>query len=463
MPTFASSGGELLLADQGPLKRATCPQPFCLSVSSPPQIKDFDVGDLVDKKNARRYDDCLSYTMVASKKVGGWVTGGTRAPHAALARMRRPCFRNLVLAVLAVLKAARSRAALPALANSAPVMPATVSRPKARPAWAAPSAQHRPAGRPRGCAAQALQEAGLEKGANPDGHGSLDKTRVGVLVGSGMGGLTGERCGLGGRGTQHEGTGRQAYKSTGSVNGGPPAVLAILGQKAPGGPLRRTPRRMGPGTPTTPPWSPATRPTPPPPHPTAPPPPAVFQDGVKALVEKGYKKITPFFIPYAITNMGGWGWRPDAPAALGPSMRRIPTQPPYEVKEPGACCRGHQPCALVRCPSLAQCGLHMLKPRMQACTSCTCGVTAGGGSPSRFLPAGSHSPPCRRPRRPAVQAARCWPLTRASWAPTTPSPPPAPPPTTPSCRVGGRAGQGARICGRPRASGGTTRRFLTAL
>jgi hypothetical protein len=32
---------------------------------------------------------------------------------------------------------------------------------------------------------------------------------------------------------------------------------------------------------------------------------AVFQDGVKALVEKGYKKITPFFIPYAITNMGG--------------------------------------------------------------------------------------------------------------------------------------------------------------
>ena len=69
------------------------------------QIKDFDVGDLVDKKNARRYDDCLSYTMVASKK--------------------------------------------------------------------------------------ALQQAGLEKGANADGHGALDKSRVGVLVGSGMGGLTG--------------------------------------------------------------------------------------------------------------------------------------------------------------------------------------------------------------------------------------------------------------------------------
>ena len=38
---------------------------------------------------------------------------------------------------------------------------------------------------------QALQAAGLEKGANPEGYGSLDKTRVGVLVGSGMGGLTG--------------------------------------------------------------------------------------------------------------------------------------------------------------------------------------------------------------------------------------------------------------------------------
>eukprot|EP00232_Nephroselmis_pyriformis_P001028 CAMPEP_0182912280 /NCGR_PEP_ID=MMETSP0034_2-20130328/37432_1 /TAXON_ID=156128 /ORGANISM="Nephroselmis pyriformis, Strain CCMP717" /LENGTH=478 /DNA_ID=CAMNT_0025048943 /DNA_START=18 /DNA_END=1454 /DNA_ORIENTATION=- len=32
---------------------------------------------------------------------------------------------------------------------------------------------------------------------------------------------------------------------------------------------------------------------------------SVFQDGVKNLVEKGHKKISPFFIPYAITNMGG--------------------------------------------------------------------------------------------------------------------------------------------------------------
>ena len=31
----------------------------------------------------------------------------------------------------------------------------------------------------------------------------------------------------------------------------------------------------------------------------------VFQDGVKNMIEKGFKKISPFFIPYAITNMGG--------------------------------------------------------------------------------------------------------------------------------------------------------------
>ncbi|KAJ4851582.1 3-oxoacyl-[acyl-carrier-protein] synthase I, chloroplastic [Turnera subulata] len=30
----------------------------------------------------------------------------------------------------------------------------------------------------------------------------------------------------------------------------------------------------------------------------------VFSDGVQALIQKGYKKITPFFIPYSITNMG---------------------------------------------------------------------------------------------------------------------------------------------------------------
>ncbi|CAL5226214.1 g9054 [Coccomyxa viridis] len=97
------------------------------------QIKDLDIEGLVDKKNARRYDDCILYSLISAKK--------------------------------------------------------------------------------------ALKDAGIEKGS--EAFEKLDKTRSGVLIGSGMGGLT------------------------------------------------------------------------------------VFQDGVKNLVEKGYKKITPFFIPYAITNMGG--------------------------------------------------------------------------------------------------------------------------------------------------------------
>lgn len=99
------------------------------------QIKNFDDEGLIDKKNARRYDDCLKYTMVAGKK--------------------------------------------------------------------------------------ALIQAGLSKDHHAQAYSNLDLTRCGVLVGSGMGGLS------------------------------------------------------------------------------------VFQDGVKSLVEKGYKKISPFFIPYAITNMGG--------------------------------------------------------------------------------------------------------------------------------------------------------------
>ncbi|KAG8064672.1 hypothetical protein GUJ93_ZPchr0004g40355 [Zizania palustris] len=65
---------------------------------------------------------------------------------------------------------------------------------------------------------KALENAGLGKGS--DEHSKLDKVRAGVLVGTGMGGLT------------------------------------------------------------------------------------VFSDGVQNLIEKGYRKISPFFIPYAITNMG---------------------------------------------------------------------------------------------------------------------------------------------------------------
>lgn len=30
----------------------------------------------------------------------------------------------------------------------------------------------------------------------------------------------------------------------------------------------------------------------------------VYSDGVQSLLEKGYKRMSPFFIPYAITNMG---------------------------------------------------------------------------------------------------------------------------------------------------------------
>jgi len=99
------------------------------------QITDFDVEGLIDAKNARRYDDCLKYTVVSGRK--------------------------------------------------------------------------------------ALIQAGLDKDRNPEGHAKLDVSRVGVLIGTGMGGLT------------------------------------------------------------------------------------VFQDGVQNLVQKGYKKMSPFFIPYAITNMGG--------------------------------------------------------------------------------------------------------------------------------------------------------------
>lgn len=45
---------------------------------------------------------------------------------------------------------------------------------------------------------QALREAGLEKEANPEGWEKVDKKRVGVIVGSGMGGLTVFQVCLGG-------------------------------------------------------------------------------------------------------------------------------------------------------------------------------------------------------------------------------------------------------------------------
>lgn len=172
------------------------------------QIKDFDVGDLVDKKNARRYDDCLSYTMVASKKVG------LAAPHRAAQQAASLCpppgcgvshswaafcrwglgSRSGCSACLACMSrlACISRAAVQQWACRRARGPACSGPPRAQ--HPLPAVHWLPLLAPLllRCAAQALQEAGLEKGANPDGHGSLDKTRVGVLVGSGMGGLTGE-------------------------------------------------------------------------------------------------------------------------------------------------------------------------------------------------------------------------------------------------------------------------------
>lgn len=68
-------------------------------------------------------------------------------------------------------------------------------------------------------ARKALKQAGLDPSDNEEAFNKVDKTRAGVLIGSGMGGLT------------------------------------------------------------------------------------VFQDGVKNLVESGHRTISPFFIPYAITNM----------------------------------------------------------------------------------------------------------------------------------------------------------------
>lgn len=99
------------------------------------QIRDFDSEGLLEKKNLRRFDDCIKYGMVAGKK--------------------------------------------------------------------------------------ALISAGLGTDLHPEAFEKLDKTRAGILVGSGMGGL------------------------------------------------------------------------------------GVFEEGVKTLENRGYKRMSPFFIPYAITNMAG--------------------------------------------------------------------------------------------------------------------------------------------------------------
>lgn len=307
------------------------------------------MGDLVDKKNARRYDDCLSYTMVASKKASVSVVAATNvvAAHGSImscvpCRVWLPVLHHgglqkgkgaLLCDGFGCLSDVIWQSPLPA-DTPAPPPPLHTSVLKAL-QWTglekgAPPHPPPPQSTPTYISVlQALQWAGLEKHANPEGHEKLDKTRVGVLVGSGMGGLQGAIC----------------CGSAGAVEWGPcwwaaawaAAVVQLLrcverfrsGWVAtcllPCFSLEHCQVRL-PALWSTHPRSchpvpciylPATKgdrqlrsaATPPhlsmcrlPPYP--PYLPAVFQDGVKALVEKGYKKITPFFIPYAITNMG---------------------------------------------------------------------------------------------------------------------------------------------------------------
>lgn len=54
------------------------------------------------------------------------------------------------------------------------------------------------------------------------------------------------------------------------------------------------------------------------------------------LVQKGYKKISPFFIPYAITNMGG------ALLAID-QVRDVPARVLRGVDE-ASMCTGARPC-----------------------------------------------------------------------------------------------------------------------
>jgi hypothetical protein len=208
----------------------------------------------IDKKNARRYDDCLKYTVVSGKK--------------------------------------------------------------------------------------ALEHAGLSKDKHQEAFSKLDMARCGVLIGTGMGGLSvfqdGEPRGRAGRqeeaggscrGQRVRGASRRRAAAARAGRAGlgaaqlkqAAAALALLGgmeqrQASRRAPAARAPPALAPeghrgvcGQGPAPPASAGasapfqninhTLTHPPTPHPPAP--------GVKSLVEKGYKKISPFFIPYAITNMGG--------------------------------------------------------------------------------------------------------------------------------------------------------------
>jgi hypothetical protein len=92
---------------------------------------------------------------------------------------------------------------------------------------------------------------------SPEAFEKLDKSRVGVLVGTGMGGL------------QVPFTAALTDRSNDHLDqqSGKPACIAHVAERFPLCDQQ------------------------------------VFQDGVQNLVEKGHRKISPFFIPFAITNM----------------------------------------------------------------------------------------------------------------------------------------------------------------
>lgn len=156
------------------------------------QIRDFDNEGIVDKKNARRMDNCLQYALVSGNKAmidAGLGEDWTDLSASAHEENARRFFLFLPLACVMHF--------FPFL------LPWLLSFFSSRDV------------------VLVLSHALKTLRADEEALAKFDKTKIGVLAGTGMGGLT------------------------------------------------------------------------------------VFQDGVKALVEKGPKKITPFFIPYAITNMGG--------------------------------------------------------------------------------------------------------------------------------------------------------------
>ena len=56
----------------------------------------------------------------------------------------------------------------------------------------------------------------------------------------------------------------------------------------------------------------------------------VFSDGVQNLIEKGYRKISPFFIPYAM-DVGFMGPNYSISNALPPTIAFMLLQTTYDV------------------------------------------------------------------------------------------------------------------------------------